>query len=407
MTISLRPPSRDEIGLFLRTVSASFHEEMSDANVEREAALVEAERLLLAWDDDRPIGATGAFRFALSVPGGELPTAGVTMTGVLSSHRRRGVLTALMRRQLEDARRWGEPLAALWASESNIYGRFGYGLAVLGAHIEIERDRAAFLQDDGPRGRVSLLSREEALKTLPSVYERVRGMRPGMPSRSPVWWTNHTLGEDPDERRTQPPLKHAIVELDGRAEAFALYRVRMDWPQGHPNGVLEVQQAMGTSARAVKELWRFLFGVDLVARIDAHFEPVDTPLFVMITEMRRLRARLYDALWIRLVDVERALSQRSYAAPGELVFRLEDHFCPWNSGTWKLETSGAETTVTRTKAQAGLELKAADLGAAYLGSMSFSRLRDGAAITELTSGTATRADDLFRVHPAPWCPEIF
>jgi predicted acetyltransferase len=242
---------------------------------------------------------------------------------------------------------------------------------------------------------------------LPSIYERVRAMRPGMPSRSPVWWTNHTLDEDPDERRNQPPLKHAIVELDGRAEAFALYRVRLNWPQGHPSGVLEVEQAMGTSARAVKELWRFLFGVDLVARIEAHFEPVDTPLFVMIAEMRRLRARLYDALWIRLVDVERALSQRSYAGPGELVFRLEDHFCPWNSGTWKLETSGKETTVARTKAQAGLEMKAADLGAAYLGGMSFSRLRDGAAITELTSGAAARADDLFRVHPAPWCPETF
>jgi predicted acetyltransferase len=181
----------------------------------------------------------------------------------------------------------------------------------------------------------------------------------------------------------------------------------LDWPQGHPNGVLDVLQAMGTSARAVKELWRFLFGVDLVARIDAHFEPVDTPLLVMITEMRRLRARLYDALWIRLVDVERALTQRSYAAAGELIFRLEDHFCPWNAGTWMLETSGSETTVTRTKAQADLAMKAADLGAAYPGGISFSQLREGAAITELNSAAAARADDLFRVHPAPWCPETF
>jgi predicted acetyltransferase len=407
MTISIRPPAGDEIDLFLKTVSASFHEEMSDANVEREKALVEPERLLLAWDDDRPVGATGAFRFALGIPGGELPTAGVTMTGVLSSHRRRGILTALMRHQLQDARRWGEPLAALWASESNIYGRFGYGLAAWGAHIEIERDRAGFLEDDGPEGRVLLLDREEALKTLPSIYARVRALRPGMPSRSAVWWSNHTLGLDPDDRRSQPPLKHAIVELDGRAEAYALYRVRLNWPQGHPAGVLEVEQAMGTSTRAVKELWRFLFGIDLVARIDAHFEPVDTPLFVMVKEMRRLRARLYDALWVRVVDIESALSKRSYAAAGELVFGLEDHFCPWNAGTWKLETSGSETTVARTEEHPDLEMRAADLGAVFLGGMSFSQLRDGGAITELTPEAAARGDDLFRVHPAPWCPEIF
>jgi predicted acetyltransferase len=407
MTISIRPPARDEVELFLKTVSQSFHEETSEPNIEREKALVESDRLLLAWDDDRPVGATGAFRFALSIPGGDLPTSGVTMTGVLSSHRRRGILTALMRHQLEDAQRWGEPLAALWASESNIYGRFGYGLAALGAHIEIERDRAGFWQDDEPNGRVLLLDRDEALKTLPSVYARVRAMRPGMPSRSAVWWSNHTLGDDPDERGSRPPLKHAVVELDGRAEAYALYRVRPDWPQGNPAGVLEVDQAMGTSAPAIKELWRFLFGIDLVARIHAHFEPVDTPLLVMVKEMRRLRARLYDALWIRIVEIEGALSKRSYAAAGELVFRVEDHFCPWNTGTWKIETSGSETTVARTGRDPELEMTAADLGAVFLGGMSFSQLRDGAAIAELAPGAAARGDDLFRVHPAPWCPEIF
>jgi predicted acetyltransferase len=407
MRISIRPPTGDQLDLFLRTVAGSFHEDMSDAGIARESALVEPERLLLAWDDDRPVGATGAFRFALAIPGGELPTAGVTMTGVLPSHRRRGILTALMRQQLDDARRWGEPLAALWASESNIYRRFGYGVAALGAHIDIERERAVLHEAQEPRSRVLLLDREEALKTLPPIYERVRSMRPGMPSRSAVWWSNHTLADDPDERERQPPLRHAVVELGGRAEAYALFRVRKRWPEGHPAGVLEVEQSMGTSPRAVKELWRFLFGIDLVGRIEAHFEPVDTPLLVMVAEMRRLRARLYDSLWVRLVDVARALNDRAYARDGEIVFHLEDHFCPWNEATWKLEVSDSTPSVTRSDGEPQLVLSASDLGSAYLGGLSFGRLLDGGAITELVPGAAARADDLFRVHPAPWCPEIF
>ena len=407
MTIAIRPPTRDELGVFLRTVTASFHQDATDEGIERNSALVEPERLLMAWDDDRPVGVTGAFRFDLTIPGAELPAAGVTMTGVLPSHRRRGILTALMRRQLDDVRRWGEPLAALWASESNIYRRFGYGVATLGAHIDIERDRAAFLETEKPRGRVLLLDKEEALKTLPSVYDRVRTKRPGMPSRSPVWWRNHTLGEFPEERSTQPPLRHAIVELNGRAEAYALFTVRQEWPQGSPAGVLEVFQSMATSPVAIRELWSFLFGVDLVARIEAHYEPVDTPLILMVTEMRRLRIRISDALWVRIIDVERALSERSYATGGELVFHLEDTLCPWNDGTWKLRAADSAASLTRTDDAPELALRAAELGAAYLGGLSFARLLDAGTITELVRGAAGRADDLFRTHPAPWCPEIF
>ena len=101
--------------------------------------------MLAAVDEGRIVGGAGAFSFRTTVPGGAVvPSAGVTVVGVLPTHRRRGILRSMMRLQLDDAHERGEALATLFASEETIYGRYGYGRATLALELKISRIRGAY-----------------------------------------------------------------------------------------------------------------------------------------------------------------------------------------------------------------------------------------------------------------------
>lgn len=407
MTIDVRPCRVEEVRLFLETSEAAFGDETNDNEVERVKKVLGPERMHAAFEDDVMVGTTGSFPFSLTIPGGELPAGGITMVGVLTSHRRRGVLSKLMRTQLEEHHRWGEPLAVLWASEAAIYWRFGYGLATKQGEIDIERERAVFLDGAEAVGRTRLLSVDEAGKVLPEIYDRIRTVTPGMFARSPEWWQVETLADPEEHRRGGGPMFRVVWEHEGRAEAYALYRVHGTWEESMPSGWLEVIEVMATGPLATREIWRLLFGVDLTARVKSWFQPLDTPLFSMLTEPRRLRFKVKDALWLRIVDVDRALEARSYAAGGSLVFDLSDRLCPWNAGRWRLDASSGGGRLQRTDDPPELELSVAELGAVYLGGSSFGELARAGRITERVPGAALRASVLLSTERAPFCPEIF
>lgn len=200
MTVTIRTCRPDEVGDFLTTIETAFFEEIREGDVQRLARTISHDRLHVSLDGEAMVGGAGAYSFSLTVPGGELPAGGVTLVGVLPSHRRRGVLTELMRVQLQDCRARGEPIAVLLASEGPIYQRFGYGLATMWCWIDIERERAVFKNDPGPVGRTRLLDRDETLKVLPDVYDQVRAVTPGMFRRSGDWWDAHRLRDVPEDR---------------------------------------------------------------------------------------------------------------------------------------------------------------------------------------------------------------
>jgi predicted acetyltransferase len=329
------------------------------------------------------------------------------MVGVLPSHRRRGILTQMMRRQMDDIRERNEPIAVLWASEGNIYGRFGYGMATVVQSFDIERDRAVFLDNSPPTGRTRLVTVDEALKILPDVYERKRVHTPGMFARSPKWWKWHTLFDPSWEREGGGPMFRVVWENEDGAGAYALYRITQKWgDDGVPAGHVQVLEAIPTSYESTKELWRFLFGVDLVARVKAWFEPVDTPLMWMLSEPRRLRAMAHDGIWLRVVDVPSALEARSYAAEGSVVFNVKDDFCAWNSGRWRLDGAGGGGSVTSTTDDGDVSLDVQALGSVYLGAVTFASLAR-ANQAHGSPDAIARADALFRTDAAPWCPEVF
>jgi len=360
------------------------------------------ERMHAAFDGEKIVGGAGAFPFELTIPGGQLRCGGVTVVGVLPTHRRRGVLTSMMRAQLEDIRDRGEPLAALWASEEAIYRRYGYGMAALGTELTLARGYQALRPAANADVTVRLVSLEEAKELVPPIYERTRLRTPGMYARSSDWWETRILDDPPDRREDGAAKNVAIAELAGVRAAYALYRVVSKWEGAANAGHVRILEAMGDDGPEL-ELWRFLLGLDWVGNFRATHLPIDHPLLHALVYPRRALLRVYDTLFVRLVDVGAALAARTYADEEPLVLELEDAFLPENSGRWRIADGGAE----RTDDEADLALDVTEAASLYLGGFGASELVRAGLVRELREGAAARADRLFATARKPWCPEIF
>ena len=368
----------------------------------------EPERIIAAFDGERPVSTAGALTFRLRVPGGAAAAAGVTLVGVSPAYRRRGILRSMMRHQLDDIRARGEPLAILWASEGAIYQRFGYGLATLNGTFEIAVDRARFARPAPAEGSVRLVDLEAAMEIFPAIYDRVWAETPGMVARSSTWWRWVTL-HDTDHARGANGMKFlAVYEVDGSVEGTAIYRVKPDWDDRGPNGRLVAQEVIATTPRAARNLWTWLLSVDLVGVVRGVRAPVPHPLQLLLADPRRLGLTVGDAIWLRIVDLAPALEARTYGCPGTLVLEVRDGFCPWNAGRWRLAVDDAgHGDVQPTAAPADLALDAADLAAAYLGAFRLSDLARVGRVEELAGGSLRRADALFAAERAPWCSTMF
>ena len=405
MASDVKVATRERLGEILRAIESVFGDELDDEEVERYANTIDIDRVIYIEDDGVVVAGAGAYTFRSTVPGGSLPTAGVTLVSVKPSHRRRGLLRTMMRQQLDDIRQRGEPIAALWASEAAIYGRFGYGLASMQSSVNAEKDKIKFLNDPGPSGRVSMPTLDEAKEMIAPVYSRVQERTPGMYERTDNWWKWRLLHDPKDWRQGASQKFVAVWEGDAGPSAYMIYRIKQDWSDAGPTGVVQVQELIADGVDALREMWRFAISIDLVTKVKSNFPmlPADSPLRAMVTEIRRLQARLADSLWLRIVDVKSALEGRSYAADGEIVFTLDDAFCDWNSGTWSLKANGGRALVSPSNAGPDLSLDASTLGSLYLGTFTFAQMKRAGRVT----GDTELADALFRTDTAPYCPEIF
>lgn len=410
MTVEVRFVEPDDLPRVRRVLTTAFGS--GDVNEAWDPVwenVFEKDRIFAAWEGDDMAGVGGSFSFSMSIPGGEVPAAGLTIVGVLPTHTRKGILRKMMEAQLDDARAHAEPVSILWASQEIIYQRFGYGPATTMVNIEVQRGHGSFRNDPGKAGRIRLVDDDEALKTFPGIYDQVRAQRPGMLARSPNWWQFHRFFDPKEEREGASAFHRVVWENDGAAEGYALYRVKEGWDDntGISKGTVAVHEAMSLMPSAHRELWRYLFGIDLIAKVSGYFLPVDDPLQLMVNEPRHLHLRVSDALWLRVVDLPAALATRSYRSDGRVTFSIADEMCPWNAGTWRLEASGGAATVTRSTDEPELTMSAADLGATYLGAFSFAQLARAGRVAELAPGALRRVDDLFRTDVQPWSPEIF
>jgi predicted acetyltransferase len=406
MAYRVRPcRSLDELRVALGAIGHYFGWVPSEDDAERFSKILPAERMHAAFDGKTIVGGAGVYPFEMTVPGATVRCAGVTVVGVLPTHRRRGLLTRMMRAQIDDVHERGEPVAALWASEPTIYGRYGYGLASLECSIRLPRTRAALRAGTPPRvGQVRLVELDEALKAVPRLYDRVRSVTPGFMSRSKEWWTLRRLRDDPARRPPGGgPLNYALYEPDGRATGYALYRVAQTQEGGEWKRTLHVGEALGIDAVATRELWRFLTEIDWTDEISARLLGPDHPIQHLVARPDYLDFTASTGLWVDLVDVGAALSARAYRADGRVTFELIHPFCPWNDGTWTL----ADGTARRASRRPDLRLDATVLAAAYLGGFTFAQLARAGLVEEASRGGLARADALFATDRAPWNPEIF
>ena len=393
---------------FFEVDGLAFGSSAPDELIELARPIFEEGRSIAAFDGATPVGIATAFSFDLSVPGSALPAAGVSCVGVLPTHRRRGVLRALMTHQLHDIHERGhEPLAILWASEPPIYGRFGYGLASRAYALEVSRSPHALRADvpADPTLRLRLVPADD-WKITAEVYAQVARQRPGMLARDERWWTK-AVRDLPSLREGRSALRCVVAEDDDGVRGYARYATKPNWTPGRPEGTVHVREVAAVDAAASALLYRYLFDQDLMSTVDVWNIAVDDPLLLWLDNIRSATPRWLDALYVRLVDVPAALRSRTYATPVDVVLQVSDTLCPWNDGRWHLAADADRVSCEATDGPADLSLSVTELGAAYLGGTLLEDLAMAGRVAEHTPGALTTTSSAFRSSPAPWCPVIF
>ncbi|WP_431951754.1 GNAT family N-acetyltransferase [Actinacidiphila sp. bgisy167] len=409
MTVELRVLESgqwDEWFSALERAFGSAREPVEEREFDR--GVTELSRSIAAWDGTEVVGTAGAFSFRMAVPGGAVvPTAGVTMVSVASTHRRRGLLTSMMRRQLDEVHAGGEPLVVLTASEPAIYGRYGYEVATRQMSLEVDTLRAGLR---APAGADEVTLRfadpEESLGPCEEVYARLVPTRPGMLERRPNWERKGVL--DPEAYRDGASnLLCVVAERDGEVRGYARYAVKPSWNAAGPDGTVVLRDLEALDPDTTAALWRYLFGIDLTSRVTSRNRPADDPVLHLVDDVRRCGVRFRDGLLLRPVEVGAALSARCYAAPVDVVLEVTAPFCPWNEGRWRLGGDAKGSSCERTTDPADLALSVRELGAAYLGDVSLTALARAGRVRELRQGALREAAVAFGGDVAPWLPHGF
>ncbi len=405
MSYQIRPIVPDELRAFAQVWERAFNFDEKDEELEALQKTFEFDRSIVALDGELFVGTGGADSFDLTTPGGVVKTGGLTAIAVIPTHRRRGILTDIMRYHFDEVRERGEPLSVLRASESTIYGRYGYGVATMDASFRIDRQHAALATEIPTPGLVRLVDKDEARRTMPGIYQSVGTSWPGFLSRTEAQWDLRVL--DLEHWRDGMTANRFVVHADdGNDLGYLRYRVRDKWEEGHAASELLAAELMALTPAAEVALWRYAFSVDLIQSIRTQTRPPEMLLAAMLADPRRMKLRQGDGLWARLLDIPAALAGRRYAVEGRLVFEVVDAFLPEVGGTFELEGGPEGSECRPSSASPELTLDIAALSSRYLGDGSFRLLQQAARVAG-DPDVVRRADQMFGWYQRPWCPHYF
>ena len=400
--------NEDNLGDLHRVAHTAFGDKFRQERVDDENLVVEFDRMMGVADGADLVASGGAYSMELTLPGGNVvPMAGVTWVSCLPSHRRRGILTQMMRHQLDDVASRGEALAGLGASEAVIYNRFGYGVATQYVEATVRKARGAFRSESRAEGRMRLIWDDERPKVLSSIFDAWRRQRPGSVDRSEGRW-EQTLRDREYDRHGASTLFYAVHEdASGRPDGYVGYRIKGP-DDDYRALVLEELIAIDPDVEAA--LWQFAFGVDLTDRLELKGQPLDSQLPWRLLDQRAYECTcVHDHLWLRVIDTAAALSARRYATDGELVLEVVDSFRPEGAAAGRFRLTGGPDgaeCVAEKSADPDITVPVEALGSAYLGTVRWTTLAAAGRLTGAPDALH-RADALFACTPTPYCNTDF
>ncbi|MGO9872440.1 MAG: GNAT family N-acetyltransferase [Acidimicrobiia bacterium] len=399
MPLDVRPITDDELATMLEVDRRGFG--VAPRTPDRADSWVrdETDRTQCAFENGTMVGCSRAYTFELTMPGGaRVPVAGVSSVAVQPTHRRRGLLTAMIGALHDDARARGEVASVLTASESIIYKRFGYGPATWRLGCSLAHSHARLAQPVNDAGRVRLVTRGEADVLYREVYEQVRLGRAGMVSRPESWWPE--VFWVTESGRAFFDAVHE--DADGRADGYVAYEIKGEWYGGMSEREMFVWDFQATNPIARAALWGFVFGVDLVGKIMATNLPPDEPLRLMLADPRQLRTDFFnDSLWLLPLDSAALLGARAYSAAGQLTIEIVDPVGSRSRFSLDGGPDGASCREDARNVSAALTCSRSTLGALLLGGNSWATLAAAGEVDEHAAGAIARADAMFAAAPAP------
>lgn len=394
---------------YLTAVARGFHSDYAADHWELEAKLIEWDRSFGFTVEGRWIATCGAFGRTMTVPGGEVPVAAVTIVTVAPSYRRRGLLNQMMRHQLEDIQQKGaEPVALLWASESLIYGRYGYGHATPQLQISgLTRSTAFRPSVDLGQGSTDEVTQGEYVTAASTLREALLVHRPGSLNRTADWW-NVNLYDPEDWRKGASALRFVLhFGASGQVDGYASFRVRDSDDERLPGRQVVVGEVDATTPDAYAGVWRYLMDLDLVRSFRQHTAPMDEPLRYLVDDQRAIKSEITDGTYARLVDLPTALEARGYSSDVDVVIEVRDALLPVNHGRFRLQTGSDAAVVTRSTSSPDLSLDTRELGAGYLGGTSLEALHRAGLVEEHRPGAVAALASALHGPTAPFCPDFF
>ncbi len=405
---SVRNLRDDELAEASRVVNYGMLGSIADEVSRAWAEIMEPARALGAFTPQgQLVGLARHFPTDLTVPGGEVPAAGVTAVGVLSTHRRQGHLSRMMRAQLDAIVDEQIPVALLVAAEWEIYGRYGYGPAIDACGFQIDTSTARFRSP--ATGSVELVLPDALRPDLEATHEARRARTPGAVSReAPVWDVMAGVRPWPGQTLDVGQLRGAVWRDDGGdVQGAVAYKVDGTWARNRPAATAEVTLLVGATPEAERELWRHLCEIDWVRTVTAGNRAVDDPLPFFLEDGRAANAiDRFDCIWARILDVPEALGCHRSAVAAAVVVEVVDPM-GYANGRWRVELGPDGSEVTPTATSADVTLPVGVLGATFLGGTPVARLLDAGWMDEESPGGAGRLDAVLATPHAPWSPTTY
>ena len=401
MNVEIRTARPEEMDEFARVLSYCFAAPPPGAP-EALPTTVAPEWSTCAFVDGRMALATAAYPFNMRLNGSRIGAAGITAVGAYPEFRRQGLLRRTMEHGLSEQRERGQSLAILWAAFGAIYQRFGYGLASSVLRYQFDPRLVPFRENPALTGGIGLVPSDEALEIIKPLYVAYSGPRNLMLHRAPLYWEGILR-----ELKNQRPYVAVYRNGAGEPRGYMVYRTKNEErDEPSPNQVMEVRDFFALDVEAYRSLWAYIRRHDLVRWVQMFASP-DDPAPDLLLEPRELRCRKGDGIWLRVVDVERALPQRRYGDRGSLAFEIEDELCEWNVGRFQLETDGDSTEIKRTEREPGLTMPVRTLASLISGHAPASQLMRAGLLTAHDENALKLADRLFATEYPPYCPDGF